>query len=61
MEKEGLEHLMQKFRKMEIPISSLTTDRRVQIRSYMKKEHPKIKHQFDVKENSLKSKIKKLL
>ena len=39
---------MEKFRKKEISISSLTTDRHVQIRSYMKKEHPQIKHQFDV-------------
>ena len=30
MEKEGLKHLMDKFRKKEISISSLTTDRHVQ-------------------------------
>ena len=39
---------MEKFCKKEISISSLTTDTHVQIRSYMKKEHPQIKHQFDV-------------
>ena len=39
---------MEKFRKKEISISSLTTDRHVQIRSYMKEEHPQIKHQFHV-------------
>ena len=48
MEKEGLKQLIEKFRKKEISISSLITDRHVQIRSYMKKEHPQIKHQFDV-------------
>ena len=48
MEKEGLKHHMDKFRKKEISISSLTTDRHVQIRSYKKKEHAQIKHQFDV-------------
>ena len=39
---------MKKFLKKEIAISSLTTDRHVQIRSYMKKEHLQIRHQFDV-------------
>ena len=39
---------MEKFRKKEISVSSLTTDRHEQIRSYMKKEHPQIKYQFDV-------------
>ena len=40
VKKESLKHLMEKFRKKEISILSLTTDRQVQIRSYMKKEHP---------------------
>ena len=48
MEKEGLKHLMEKFRKKEISISSLTADRHVQKRSYMKRKHPQKKHQFDV-------------
>ena len=43
MEKEGLKHLMEKFRKKEISISSLTIDRHLQIRSYMNKID-----QFDV-------------
>ena len=40
-------HFMDKFCKKEISISSLTTDRHVQIRSYVKKEHPQIKNDFD--------------
>ena len=48
MEKTGLTILLQKFRRIGITIKSLTTDRHVQIRSYLDKEHPDILHQFDV-------------
>ena len=48
MEKEGLKHLMVKFRKKEISISSQTINSNVEIRSYLKREHSQIKHQFDV-------------
>ena len=48
MEKYGLEKLLQKFTDGSIKISSLTTDRHVQIKSFLKKERPDILHQFDV-------------
>ena len=48
MEKAGLEALLQKLEKCDINISTLTTDRHVQIRSFLKKEHPEIDQQFDI-------------
>ena len=48
MEKKGLEILLEKFNNMNINVTSLTTDRHVQIRSFLKNEHPEITHQFDV-------------
>ena len=48
MEKYGLEGLLKKLINLNMPISSLTTDRRTQIRAFMKKEYSFISHQFDV-------------
>ena len=48
MEKEGLVTLLEKFKTRNIPIKSLTTDRHIQIKAYMKKEQPEIVHQCDV-------------
>ena len=46
MEKKGLEILLTKLK--DLKLTTLTTDRHVQIRSFMKKEHPEIVHQFDI-------------
>ena len=48
MEKRGSTILLEKFRRIGIIIKSLTTDRHVQIRPYVAKEHPDILYQFDV-------------
>ena len=48
MEKKGLEKLLSKLANMGVRISTLTTDRHVQIRSFLKNEHPEIIHQFDI-------------
>ena len=48
MEKKGLEILLDKLANRNLKISTLTTDRHVQIRSFLKNEHPEIKHQFDI-------------
>ena len=48
MEKKGLQVLLDKMSSREVTVSTLTTDRHVQIRSFMKKVHPEICHQFDV-------------
>lgn len=48
MEKVGLQTLLEKFRKIPIPISTLTTDRHTQIRAFLRKHYPSISHQFDV-------------
>ncbi|XP_057310004.1 uncharacterized protein LOC130648002 [Hydractinia symbiolongicarpus] len=48
MEKWGLVTLLNKLRDHKVTVSALTTDRHVQIRAFMKKEHPEINHQFDV-------------
>ena len=46
MEKEGLKLLLERY--AHLKISTLTTDRHIQVRAYLKKEHPQILHQFDV-------------
>lgn len=46
MEKKGLETLLDRF--SNLGITTLTTDRHIQIRAFMKKYHPEILHQFDV-------------
>ena len=48
MEKLGLVNIIDSLQKMGLTIDSLTTDRHVQIKSYMSKEQIDIKHQFDV-------------
>ena len=48
MEKRGLEILLDKVKSYNLQINSITTDRHVQIRAFMKNENPDIKHQFDV-------------
>ena len=48
MEKYGLEVLLKKLINLNMPITSLTTDRHTQIRAFMKKEYSFISHQFDV-------------
>jgi MFS superfamily sulfate permease-like transporter len=45
-EKKGLEVLLEKIQ--HIKITTLTTDRHVQIRAFLKNDHPNIIHQFDV-------------
>jgi len=62
MEKHGLEILLEKFTKLEIPITSLTTDRHTQVRAFMKKCYPSISHQFDIWHfaKSIKKKLSKL-
>lgn len=48
MEKWRLVTLLNKLCHHEVTVSTLTTDRHVQIRVFMRKEHPEINHQFDV-------------
>ena len=48
MEKEGLVALLDRFDKIGLSITCLTTDRHTQIRKYMKEQRSDIKHQFDV-------------
>ena len=48
MELLGLKTLLESFNEKCVEITSLTTDRHIQVRCYMKKECPEIKHQFDV-------------
>ena len=48
MEKYGLEVLSKKPVNLNMPISSLATDRHTQIRAFMKKEYSFIYHEFDV-------------
>ncbi|XP_045184343.2 uncharacterized protein LOC123542510 [Mercenaria mercenaria] len=66
MEKYGLKKCIENLLASDVSIDTLTTDRYVQIRSFLKKEYPEIKHQFDVwhigksvgKKISQKSKVK---
>ena len=44
MEAEGLKLLLQKYH--DITIDTLTTDRHVQVRAFLKKEYPQIVRQF---------------
>ena len=48
MEKQGLIDSLESIEKNGMVIKALTTDRHIQIRSYMKKRRWDIKHQFDV-------------
>ena len=48
MEKEGLVTLLNRLDQTGLNIRSLTTDRHIQIRKYMKEERKDIKHQFDI-------------
>ena len=48
MEKFGFVKLLDKFDETGIKIKSITTDRHVQIRAYMKKQRRDISHQFDI-------------
>ena len=47
MEKKGLQTLLEKYSNS-IKITTLTTDRHVQIRSFLSREYPEILHHFDV-------------
>ena len=47
MEKKGLQTLLEKYSDL-IKITTLTTDRHVQIRSFLSREYPEILHQFGV-------------
>ena len=62
MEKTGLKILLEKFSKLRIKITSLTTDRHTQIRAMMRDQYPNIMHQFDIWHfaKSLKKKLLKL-
>ena len=48
MELLGLKVLLESLEQNNLVITSLTTDRHQQIRSFMKKEKPEISHQFDI-------------
>ena len=48
MELDGLKNVLRRLDDQKIPISSLTTDRHKQVRSFMKKILKDIDHQFDV-------------
>lgn len=48
MELTGLHNLLGTFEENGVEIDSLTTDRHVQVRCFMKNEKPEINHQFDV-------------
>lgn len=48
MEIEGLKPCLQNLKDRNIRITDLTTDRHVQVKSYMAKEETSIRHWFDV-------------
>ena len=48
MEKEGLIKILNRLIEEGLEIASLTTDRHMQIKKYMREECPEIKHQVDV-------------
>ena len=48
MEKKGLQVLLDKMSSRGVTVATLTTDRHVQIRAFMKKDHPNICHQFEM-------------
>lgn len=48
MEIEGLKRCLQNLKDRNIRITDLTTDRHVQVKSYMAKEETSIRHWFDV-------------
>ena len=48
MELHGLKELIGRLKDNLITVNSLTTDRHTQVRKYMRKEEPKISHQFDI-------------
>lgn len=48
MEIEGLKRCLQNLKDRNIRIIDLTTDRHVQVKSYMAKEETSIRHWFDV-------------
>ena len=48
MELHGLTNVLNRLVKNNINVTSLTTDRHIQVRSYMQKEKSDINHQFDV-------------
>lgn len=48
MEIEGLKRCLQNLKDRNIRITDLTTDRHVQVKSYMAKEETFIRHWFDV-------------
>lgn len=48
MEKHGLKKCLDNLSQSEITVETLVTDRHVQIRKFMRIEHPEIDHQFDV-------------
>jgi hypothetical protein len=48
MELEGFKRCLSKLKESNISIKALATDRHVQIRSFLRNEHPGMKHQFDV-------------
>ena len=62
MEKTGLRILLDKFKSLNISITSLTTDRHTQIRAMMRDYYPHISHQFDVWHfaKSIKKRLSKL-
>ena len=47
MEKKGLQTLLEKYSNS-IKITTLTSDRHVQIRSFLSRKYSEILHQFDV-------------
>ena len=47
MEKKGLQTLLEKYSNS-IKITTVTTDRHVQISSFLSREYPEVLHQFDV-------------
>lgn len=62
MEKVGMIKVLERVGNAGISINSLTTDRHIQIRKYLKEERNDINHQFDIwhVSNSIKKKLVKL-
>lgn len=48
MELQGLKNVLRRLEDQKIKVSSLTTDRHKQVRSFLKRERKDINHQFDV-------------
>ena len=48
MEKEGLVRVMNFFKKKRLKVGTIIADKHSQINKWLRENHPKVKHYFDV-------------